>query len=73
MRKLEVANCENFEDSVEGNLTQTDNDFGLDDLNFAFEVGLAGIQLGGSWLVAWRGAATRCGDVHIFEDETIAS
>ena len=73
MRKLETANCEYFEDPVKGDLTQTDDDFGLDNLNLALKIRLAIIQLCWTGLVIRRSAATRRGNIHIFEDESIAS
>ena len=61
----ESAPCENlrlrtakyFEDSVEGNLTQTDDYLWLEDLDFAFEIGLTGIQLCWRWFVVGRSAS----------------
>jgi hypothetical protein len=46
VRKFEVAKREYFENSIEGDLTQANNDFGLDDLYFTLQIRLAIIH---SW------------------------
>ena len=56
MRKFEIANGEYFENSVKGDLAQTNDDLGLDDLNLAFQIWLAIVQLCWTWLIVRRRA-----------------
>ena len=58
---------------IECNAAQHNDDFGLDEREFTFEKGLAVVEFFGRGFVARRRATTRGGDVHIAEDQPIAS
>jgi hypothetical protein len=65
------GNC--FDDSLERYPTQNNDDLGLEDIQLAFEEGLAIIQFLGGRFVSGRSTTTGGGNVQIVEDQPIAS
>lgn len=75
MCELEVRITDGIDsqDSLECDATQHNDDFGLDEREFAFEEGLAVVEFFGCGFVAGRRATTRGGDVQILENQPVAS